>query len=93
MYTGVLEQEYRKVGININSLLLDTIQFVRLTLMMFYYCKQTNQYTFSNIMNSNDLDKQLFEYIKLNENTMFDSEYDICRTVEMMVMGKNNEVK
>ena len=44
-------------------------------------------------MNSNDLDKQLFEYIKLNENTMFDSEYDICRTVEMMVMGKNNEVK
>lgn len=70
------------------SLLLDTIQFVRLSLMMFYYCKQENQSMFSGITNSTDLDKQLFEYISTNKNTMFDSEYDICRTVEMMVMGK-----
>ena len=70
------------------ALLLDTIQFVRLTLMIFYYCKQTNQSMLSGIMNSNDLDEQLYQYITMNGNTMFDSEYDICQTIEMLVMGK-----
>ena len=42
------------------------------------------------IMNSSDLDRQLFDYLTKNGNTMYDEEYDVLRTVERMVMGKKN---